>query len=204
MSPITHFLASWTIAESCTQNRRERFWICLAGLAPDLDGLGLAVDVFNDLFGRGVSQWYAVYHHFLFHGLFGALVIVATARAVGVSRFKGLLLVFLSFHLHLLCDLVGARGPAIYDIWVIYYFGPFTRAFKFYWMPQWPLNGWPNFLITIALLGWTLSRAINRGASPVSLFSVKLDAVIVATLRQRWGWLSGSDTNKAQRVAREV
>ena len=35
MSPITHFLASWTIAESCGKDRRERLWICLAGLAPD-------------------------------------------------------------------------------------------------------------------------------------------------------------------------
>ena len=119
MSPITHFLASWTVAESCTQDGRERLWICLAGLAPDLDGLGIVVDVANDMLGRGVSQWYAVYHHFLFHGLFGALVTVAIARAAGVRRARALLLVFLSFHLHLLCDLAGARGPASYDIWVI-------------------------------------------------------------------------------------
>src|SRR5258706_7795611 len=101
MSPITHFLASWAIAESCTQDSRERRWICIAGLAPDIDGLGLAVDVANGLLGRGVSQWYAVYHHFLFHGLFGALVVVAMARLAGVRRWQGWLLVFLSFHLHL-------------------------------------------------------------------------------------------------------
>src|SRR5882724_1854117 len=73
MSPITHFLASWVAAESCTEDRRERLWICLAGLAPDLDGLGLAVDIGNEMLGLPPSQWYAVYHHFLFHGIFGDL-----------------------------------------------------------------------------------------------------------------------------------
>jgi hypothetical protein len=198
MSPITHFLASWTIAEKYGQDRRERLWICLAGLAPDLDGLGLGVDVANNLLGRGVSQWYAVYHHFLFHGLFGALVMVAIARAAGVGRWKALLLVFASFHLHLLCDLVGARGPASYDIWVIYYFGPFTREVTFYWMHQWPLNGWPNFLITLALLGWTLARAVRQGLSPVSLFSQKLDAVVVGVLQQRWNQFSNPDKSPAR------
>ena len=186
MSPITHFLASWTIAETCGKDRRERLWICLAGLAPDLDGLGLVVDVANNILHRGVSQYYAIYHHWLFHGMFGALVTVAIARLAGVSRWKALLLVFASFHLHLLCDLVGARGPAKYDVWVIYYLGPFTRAAKFYWMHQWPLNGWQNFLITIALLTWTFRREVVRGFSPLSVFSGKMDAVFITTLRQRF------------------
>lgn len=193
MSPITHLLASWTIAESCGRDRRERLWICLAGLAPDLDGLGLAVDVANNLLHRGVSQYYAIYHHFLFHGIFGALVTVALARAAGVVRCRALLLVFASFHLHLLCDLVGARGPANYDIWVIYYLGPFTRAVTFYWMHQWPLNGWQNFLITIVLLGWAFQRTFIRGFSPISLFSQKLDDVFVTTLRQRFKQWASSE-----------
>ena len=190
MSPITHFLASWTIAEGCTEDRRERLWICLAGIAPDLDGFGLGVDLANEVLGRAPSQWYAVYHHFLFHGLFGALVMVAVARAFGVRRWQAGLLVFLSFHLHLLCDLVGARGPASYDIWVIHYLGPFTRARTFWWSHQWPLNGWPNMLITAALIGWTIARTIRGGESPVSLCSRKWDAVVVVALRRRWAQLT--------------
>ena len=185
MSPITHLLASWTIAEATTQDRGERLWICLAGIAPDIDGLGMAIDLWNELSGNQLTQWYPTYHHFLFHGLFGALVTVAMARAAGVRRLKALMLVFLSFHLHLFCDLVGARGPAAYDIWVIHYLGPFTREGTFWWSHQWPLNGWPNFLITVALLSWTLTRAIKNGASPVSLVSRGWDAIVVETLRQR-------------------
>lgn len=182
MSPITHFLASWTIAEGCTQDRRERLWICLAGIAPDLDGFGIAVDMANEALGRAPSQWYAVYHHFLFHGLFGALVMVAVARAVGIRRWRAWLLVFLSLHLHLVGDLVGARGPASYDIWVIQYLGPFTREWTFWWSHQWPLNGWPNMVITAGLI----ARSIQRGATPVSLFIGNWDEILVATLLHRW------------------
>jgi len=184
MSPIKHFLASWAVAERCTANKRERLWICLAGIAPDVDGLGLAVDLTHEMLGRELTQLYQTYHHFLFHGIFGALVTVAIARAAGVRRLWALLLVFLSFHLHLICDFVGARGPARYDVWVIRYLGPFTYAGTFWWSHQWPLNGWQNFLITIALLAWTFARAIRNGASPVSLISQKWDSILVGTLRQ--------------------
>jgi hypothetical protein len=184
MSPITHFLASWAVAEACTTDERERLWICLAGVAPDVDGLGIAVDLTNEMLARQPTQLYQTYHHFLFHGLFGALVTVAIARAFGVRRLWALLLVFLSFHLHLICDFVGARSPERCDVWVIRYLGPFTYKWTFWWSHQWPLNGWQNFLITIALLVWTFARAIRNGASPVSLFSQKCDSILVGTLRQ--------------------
>jgi len=152
MSPITHFLASWTLAESCVEDRRERFWICLTGLAPDLDGLGVIADIINGLLGREPTHYFFIYHHFLFHGLFGALLMVAIARLAGVARAKALLLVFLSFHLHLICDFFGARGPTRDDLWVIHYFGPFTYKGTIWWTHQWPLNGWQNMLITVLLL----------------------------------------------------
>ncbi len=186
MSPITHFLASWTLAEGCVEDRRERFWICLAGLAPDLDGLGVIVDLANEWRGREASHYFFVYHHFLLHGLLGALLIVAIARMAGVFRAKALLLVFLSFHLHLLCDFFGARGPTRDDLWMIHYFGPLTYKGTIWWKHQWPLNGWQNMLITVLLLVWIIARAIRNGASPVSLFSQRLNDVVITALRQRW------------------
>ncbi len=183
MSPITHFLAGWTIAEAATENRRERLWICLAGIAPDLDGFGLAVDLTNEILGRAATHWYFFWHHFLFHGLFGAVVTVGIAALAGVRRWRACLLVFLSFHLHLLCDFVGARGPTRDDLWVIHYFGPFTRSGTVWWTHQWPLNGWQNMLITVLLMGWILARAVKRGSSPVSIFSSRTDANVVSTFR---------------------
>jgi hypothetical protein len=190
MSPITHFLASWTLAESCTENRRERLWVCLAGLAPELDGLGVAVDLANQFLGREETHYFFIYHHFLLHGLFGALLVVVIARLAGVLRLRTLLLVFTSLHLHLLCDFVGARGPTRDDLWVIHYFGPFTRKGTIWWTHQWPLNGWQNMLIKILLLAWITARSIRRGSSPVSLFSSRLDQKVISTLRQRWLQLS--------------
>ena len=186
MSPITHFLVSWTVAERVTTDRRERLWICLAGLAPDLDGLGIIPDLYIRWQGFYSSQYYAVWHHFLFHGIFGALVTVLIARIAGVRRLAALGWVFVAFHLHLLCDLVGARGPAVYDIWVIHYLGPFTRKCTLYWSHQWPLNGWQNFLITALLVIWSLRQAILNGSSPLSLFHSSADSAVVTALRHRW------------------
>jgi len=184
MNPITHVMASWTLAEACVENRRERLWICLAGLAPDLDGLGVIVDIANQLLGRERTYYFFTYHHFLFHGLFGALIVTAIARLAGVSRLKALALVFFSFHLHLFCDFVGARGPTRDDLWVIHYLGPFTYKGTYWWTHQWPLNGWQNMLISVLLLAWITFRAVHRGASPVSLFSKRTNEIVVATLRK--------------------
>lgn len=45
MSPITHLLVGWTLAEATTTDPRARRHIALAGAAPDLDGLGVVVDL---------------------------------------------------------------------------------------------------------------------------------------------------------------
>ena len=176
MSPITHFLASWTVAESCTEAPRERLWICLAGLMPDLDGLGVGVDLANQFLGHEATHYFFIYHHFVLHGIFGALLIVAIAPLAGVLRLKALFLVFASFHLHLWCDFVGARGPTRDDLWVIHYFGPFTRKGTIWWTHQWPLNGWQNILITVLLLTWIIARSI-RPAALLYLCSARVGTV---------------------------
>ena len=45
MSPETHLLASWIIAAKTTDNPRDCRLVTLAGILPDLDGLGLIVDL---------------------------------------------------------------------------------------------------------------------------------------------------------------
>jgi inner membrane protein len=186
MSPITHFLASWSLAENFGESRRERSWICFAGVAPDLDGLGIIGDLTNHALGRPESLWFATYHHFLFHGFFGALLFMAAAAVGGVRRWQTLLLVFISLHLHLACDLVGARGPTPDEIWPIHYFAPFSNAWTFSWNQQWALNAWPNFVITSLLILWAIYRAVHRGFSPFEIFSPRLNAIVVTALRNRW------------------
>jgi len=91
----------------------------------------------------------------------------------------------LAFHLHLLGDLVGSRGPDGYQ-WPIPYLYPFSAQWTLAWPGQWELNAWPNILITALVLGITLYLAWKRGCSPLEMVSLKADAAFVTGLRKRF------------------
>jgi inner membrane protein len=95
------------------------------------------------------------------------------------------LLVFISFHLHLLCDLIGARGPDG-DQWPIPYLKPFSNALQLTWYGQWALNGWQNFAITGILLLATFWLAWKHATSPLELFSQSANQALTHTLRNRF------------------
>ncbi len=113
--------------------------------------------------------------------------LVVTVFFACLARRKGMTawLVFLSFHLHLLCDIIGARGPDG-DQWPIPYLVPFSPEPRLIWSGQWALNGWPNMLITGVLIALALRWAWQRGYSPLEMISVRADAVFVETLRRRF------------------
>jgi len=95
------------------------------------------------------------------------------------------LLVFISFHLHLLCDLIGARGPDG-DQWPIPYLKPFSNSIQLTWHGQWALNAWQNFVITSIFLLATFWIAWRYGSSPVELISQPANLALTQTLRQRF------------------
>ncbi len=134
MSPVTHFFTGWLLAavsptgKPIRLTRREKILIVAAAVAPDLDGVGLV----PELLTRNSSHplmWFSQYHHSL-HTLAFALVCTLVAFLIAGpfathSRQHGpgathpwltASLVFVSFHLHLLCDLLGARGPDGYPV----------------------------------------------------------------------------------------
>ena len=155
-----------------------------ASVIPDVDGFG----IIGEWATRNAAQpltWWSDYHHILGHNLGFALLVSLTAAAFATRRVVTAALVFLSFHLHLLGDIIGARGPDG-DQWPIPYLLPFSNAWNLSWSGQWPLNGWPNFVITAGLIAWSIRLAIVRGFSPLSLFSAKLDQTVVGSLRQRF------------------
>jgi LexA-binding, inner membrane-associated putative hydrolase len=94
-------------------------------------------------------------------------------------------LVFVSFHLHLLCDLIGARGPDG-DQWPIPYLKPFSNTLQLTWHGQWALNAWQNSLITGFLLLATFWIAWRYGNSPLELISDPANQALTRTLRQRF------------------
>jgi inner membrane protein len=185
MSPITHLLASWVVATKTTDNPRVCRLVALAGLAPDLDGLGLVVDmVRNAIYHTDSYDLYQTYHHSLLHGFPGALLVAGLMAALARRRARVFLLVLATFHLHLLCDLLGSRGPDVGDVWPIYYGAPVWNYPVWIWHGQWRLDGWQNQLITFALLAWSLRLALKRGDSVVAVFNRRADAVFIATLRK--------------------
>ena len=95
------------------------------------------------------------------------------------------LLVFLSFHLHLLCDLIGARGPDG-DQWPIPYLKPFSSSIQLTWHGQWALNAWQNFAITGIFLLATFWIAWKYARSPLELVSQPANRALIQTLRQRF------------------
>ena len=185
MNPVTHFLTGWAVANCAPLlERKERAMVALACVIPDGDGLGVVAD----LAMRGSThptEWFSRYHHQL-HSLTFAILIAAICFVMARRKWLTSFLVLLSFHLHLLEDLIGSRGPDGYQ-WPIPYLAPFSEAGKLMWGGQWRLNAWPNFAITIVLLGLTFFLAWRRGFSPLEMASERADRKFIETLRARFG-----------------
>ncbi len=181
MSPVTHFLSGWVLANVTPLERRDRAIVALSCVVPDVDGLGAIPEVLTKNSAHPLT-WFADYHHLL-HNFVFALVVAVTAFALATRRWKTALFSLIAFHLHLLEDVAGSRGPAG-DYWSVPYFLPFSRL-SWTWGGQWPLNSWQNITITIFLLMITFWLAWARGYSPLEIISEKVDSAFVGALRQR-------------------
>jgi hypothetical protein len=184
VSPVTHFLTGWVVANTSTKlNRRERALITLAGVIPDLDGLGIIAEALTRNSDYPLL-WWTKYHHVVGHNLCFGLIVSVAGAALAPRRWLTATLIFVSFHLHLLTDLVGSRGPDGYQ-WPIRYLFPFTE-WEFSWSGQWELNAWPNFVITGMALLLTLLLARKRGFSPLEMVSTRGDQAFIKAIRQRY------------------
>jgi inner membrane protein len=185
MSPITHFFMGWAVANSAPSlTKRDRALVTWASVVPDLDGLGIIAEKLTQNSSHPLN-WWSNYHHVLGHNLGFALFVSAVFAVFAKQKIKTTLLVLFSFHLHLLADLVGARGPDG-DQWPIPYLLPFSKHMQLTWSGQWALNAWPNLVITAVLIGTAVMLARQRGFSPLEMFSAKADAAFVRALRNRF------------------
>jgi len=182
MSPITHFLSGWAVAHCAKLDRRDRALVAFAAVLPDVDGLGAVWDVLSR---SGGFELYQRYHHVFGHNIFFGLVLAAFGLAFGVRKQIVPLLVFLSFNVHILEDVVGSHGLGN-DFWAVPYFWPLS-GHEYVWSGQWPLNGWQNFAITGVLMAAMFYWAWKRGNSPIGIVSEKADVTFVKVIRQRFG-----------------
>jgi hypothetical protein len=171
------------LANCARLDRKERALVTLACVAPDVDGLGIIPQLLtrNSLHPL---NWFTLYHHRL-HTLTFSLIVAALAVFLANQKWKTGWLVLLSFHVHLFDDMLGSRGPDGYQ-WPIPYLSPFSSVVQLSWSGQWALNAWPNVVITIALLLFTLWLAWRRGFSPLEMISSRADKAFVAALRNRF------------------
>ena len=184
MNPVSHFLIGWLTANSIRLNRRERATVTLAGIAPDIDSLGIVAEKLTSHWEKPLL-WWTDYHHVLAHNIGFGLLVTVIGFLIATQRWKTALFAFLSFHFHLLADLVGARGPEGYQ-WPIPYLSPFSHAWQLTWSGQWFIDAWPNFVITAVALILTFYLAWKRGYSPLKIFSSRADQAVIKTIHHRF------------------
>src|SRR5262245_21319410 len=100
MSPLTHFMGSWLIASATMNNTRDRRLVTLAGIIPDVDGLGIVVDMVKALVtGQEPSfVYYQRFHHVWLHGWPGALLVAVLLGSFGRERLRVGLWSLVVFH----------------------------------------------------------------------------------------------------------
>jgi inner membrane protein len=180
MSPITHFLTGWAIANIPAETTpRDRCLISVSAVIADVDGFGIVIDFLTTR-----TTFYQDFHHTLGHNLLFGIFVTLIFSWFASRKFLTGILVFICFHLHLLEDLIGSRSPDGYQ-WPIPYLWPFTSQWHWTWSGQWELNAWQNFLITGFLLVTMFWLAIKRGFSPLETISSKADSDFIHALRRR-------------------
>ena len=155
----------------------------LAGVIPDIDGAGIFIDLFTS--GQYPSL-YVKYHHVLGHNIGFCIFLCLLSFSLAKRKIAATLLVFLSFHIHLLGDLAGSMGPDGYQ-WPVPYLLPFSDAWQLVWSGQWELNAWPNFAITFVAGLIMFYIAWKRGISPLEFVSIKANDAFINALRNRFG-----------------
>jgi inner membrane protein len=185
VNPVSHLLVGWTLANTVPLERRDRAIVTVAGIFPDVDGLGLVGDIARSGIA-GESTLYWTYHHILAHNLFAGFLYAAVAFAIARRRVATSALAFVAIHLHILGDVAGSRGPDGYQ-WPIPYLAPFTDAWTLTWSGQWELNAWPNWLIACGLVVATGVIASKFGRSPLELVSTRADEAFIRRFRRLFG-----------------
>jgi inner membrane protein len=178
VSPVTHFLHGWAVAQFLAE-RRDRIIVTVAAVVPDIDALGIVAEILTRHSAHPLN-WFSEYHHLLAHNLWAALLTTVAAAALARKKLVTALLACASFHLHLLGDLVGSRGPDGYQ-WPIEYLYPLSSK-EWTWSGQWALASWQNVVVTVALLAFAFYIARLKRITPVEVFSTRADAAVVQAI----------------------
>ncbi len=174
MHPPTHGMIGW-LTGCALEHRRDRILVTAAALLPDIDGLLIL----------GGEALYGRWHHTFGHNLFAGLALAAGAAVVARQRTKAAVLVLVSFHGHLLCDLLGSGTG-----WGIPWLWPLV-AHEWMLEPpfQWELVSWQNILTTVVCMMAIAVVGARHGRTIVEVVSVRADAAVVEVVQRRLSWV---------------
>ena len=174
-----HLALSWLVAHKLP-DRRDRRLVTWAGVVPDVDALAVL---------GGVGS-YVEYHHVLTHGVLAATAVTATFAYFGRDRIRVALFSLLTFHLHLLCDLVGSGAQG--QPWPIAYFWPWSRR-EFFSPYGWDLASPQNAVVWLIAVAFTALIAARHGRTFGEAFlPARADAKVAQVLARfipRWSAL---------------
>jgi hypothetical protein len=146
---LTHIGLSWIVANLLPGSRKDRWLIVLAGVVPDLDGVGILWS----------QTAYNATHRVMGHCLMFGLLLIAIAVLRADAPWKTAALTAISFHLHLVLDVVGTGGLPIR------YFWPFSdRGWEY--RGHWVLASWQNALVMAATLGGVVWMVWHSAREP--------------------------------------
>ncbi|RZA06075.1 MAG: hypothetical protein EOP11_11230 [Proteobacteria bacterium] len=173
MSPITHGIIGWLIAQPLAA-RKDRVLVTAAALVSDLDGLSL-------LLGQ---EAYGTFHHTFGHNLLFGILSSIIVALLSQQKYLAAGLGFLSFHSHLICDLFGSG-----EGWPIPYLWPSSRlTFVLPGSYGWELDSWQNLIITGIALIFVYWIALKKNRTIVEVVSVAADQTVVSILK-KWSRL---------------
>jgi membrane-bound metal-dependent hydrolase YbcI (DUF457 family) len=134
---LTHIGLSWILESLWPASRRDRWLIVLAGTVLDRDGAGIVWS----------QAAYLSAHRAAGHSLVFCLLLLAITLVLADAPWSTATLVVVSFHLHLLLDLVGTGGLPIRYLWPLS-----DRGWSY--SGHWVLASWQNGVVmAVTLLG---------------------------------------------------
>lgn len=176
-----HLFISYLMPGQGRFERRDRILVTLAGIAPDVDAPILLA------FGKDA---FIQYHHDFTHHLLGAALAAAAAWFLGRKRAAVAALAAAAWCGHLLLDMIGAGERELeapfayaYPLPLLWPFSdrPFD-PFSF----SWTLASWQNAVVMAAAILLMARLAVVEGRTVLEVFSLRLDAAVVKTLRARF------------------
>jgi inner membrane protein len=165
---LTHVGLSWVLANLGGCSRKDRCLVVLAGVLPDLDGIGM-------VWGEHANL---TMHRVVGHNLLAGLLLTGILMLRADSRWLTGALAALSFHLHLLLDVVGTGGLPVQYLW------PFSHRGLTY-RDHWVLTSWQNVVVMLLTLAGVLTIAWRQGRTPIECLSPSADRRLLRGARRR-------------------